>query len=444
LLNKATLKLLSAIDNSFLYAKLLMTTILKLLLLFSSSFLHAATIEVTTGDNLFKTISNANAGDIYILAPGSYPGNITIDKEITLKGKDGAKIIGTGEGSVITINASNVTIDNLIISDSGTDLSSQDSAIFINKTSDNALIKNNFLSNNLIGVYLWGSTNSNVNNNKIIGRQDLRENERGNGIQLWNSTGSSVANNHVSYGRDGIFVTTSNNNTFSDNVFSNLRYSIHYMYTNNSTIKNNISINNDIGFALMSSSGLKVTNNISIDDKEHGFFANFLNQSTINGNAVLNGKNKCLFVYNSNFNTFSDNYFKQCLIGVNWTAGSDENDFYNNAFIGNKKQVKYVSTKNIEWSYQGQGNFWSDHKSYDINNNNIADSVYKPNDITDKILWNYPNAAVLLNSPIMQLLRYSSKHFPSLLPGGIVDSYPLMDNTKIATETLKNAQKYIN
>ncbi|MBT6359357.1 MAG: copper-binding protein, partial [Candidatus Thioglobus sp.] len=57
---------------------------------------------------------------------------------------------------------------------------------------------------------------------------------------------------------------------------------------------------------------------------------------------------------------------------------------------------------------------------------------------------NYPNAAVLLNSPIMQLLRYSSKHFPSLLPGGIVDSYPLMDNTKIATETLKNAQKYIN
>jgi nitrous oxidase accessory protein len=216
------------------------------------------------------------------------------------------------------------------------------------------------------------------------------------------------------------------------------------MYTNNSTIKNNISINNDIGFALMSSSGLKVTNNISIDDKEHGFFANFLNQSTINGNAVLNGKNKCLFVYNSNFNTFSDNYFKQCLIGVNWTAGSDENDFYNNAFIGNKKQVKYVSTKNIEWSYQGQGNFWSDHKSYDINNNNIADSVYKPNDITDKILWNYPNAAVLLNSPIMQLLRYSSKHFPSLLPGGIVDSYPLMDNTKIATETLKNAQKYIN
>ncbi|CAB9544284.1 Nitrous oxide reductase maturation protein NosD [Bathymodiolus brooksi thiotrophic gill symbiont] len=419
-------------------------TILNPLLFIFSGFLYAQPIVITAAQDLSQVISSANNGDIYLLKSGIYSGNITIDKKITIIGEDGAKIVGAKKGSVITINANNVTIKNLIISNSGINLASQDSAIFVNKNMSNALIQNNTLIGNLIGVYLWGAINSSVINNKIIGKKDLRENERGNGIQLWNSPGSKVSFNDVSYGRDGIFVTTSKNNTFNNNFFHNLRYSIHYMYTNNSSVRDNVSIGNDIGYALMSSNKLNISNNISINDREHGLFANYLNDSKISGNVVINGKNKCLFVYNSNFNTINNNYFERCLIGVNWTAGSNKNTFYNNAFINNHKQVKYVSTKNIEWSHQEKGNYWSNHNSYDMNNNGIADSAYKPNDITDKILWRYPNAAILLGSPIMQLLKYSSQHFPSLLPGGILDSYPLMSASKIATGTLKNAKKYID
>ncbi|SHN89683.1 nitrous oxide reductase family maturation protein NosD [bacterium endosymbiont of Bathymodiolus sp. 5 South] len=409
-----------------------------------SSFLYAQPIIITPDKNLSSIITSASDGDVYLLKPGEYLGNFVVNKEITIRGEDSVKIIGSKKGSVITVNASNVTIENLIIVNSGINLASQDSAIFVNKNVNNTLIQNNTLINNLIGVYLWGSTNSSVINNKIVGKKDLRENERGNGIQLWNSPGSKVSFNDISYGRDGIFVTTSKDNIFNNNIFHNLRYSIHYMYTNNSSVKNNVSIGNDIGYALMSSNKLNINNNISINDKEHGLFFNYLNDSKINGNVVINGKHKCLFVYNSNFNIIINNYFRGCLIGVNWTAGSDENEFYDNAFIGNYKQVKYISTKNIEWSYKGKGNYWSNHHSYDMNNNGIADSAYKPNDITDKILWNYPNAAILLNSPIMQLLKYSSRHFPSLLPGGILDSYPLMSASKIAIGTLKNAKKYID
>ncbi len=419
-------------------------TILNPLLFIFSGFLYAQPIVITAAQDLSQVISSANNGDIYLLKSGIYSGNITIDKKITIIGEDGTKIVGAKKGSVITINANNVTIKNLIISNSGINLASQDSAIFVNKNMSNALIQNNTLIGNLIGVYLWGAINSSVINNKIIGKKDLRENERGNGIQLWNSPGSKVSFNDVSYGRDGIFVTTSKNNTFNNNFFHNLRYSIHYMYTNNSSVRDNVSIGNDIGYALMSSNKLNISNNISINDREHGLFANYLNDSKISGNVVINGKNKCLFVYNSNFNTINNNYFERCLIGVNWTAGSNKNTFYNNAFINNHKQVKYVSTKNIEWSHQEKGNYWSNHNSYDMNNNGIADSAYKPNDITDKILWRYPNAAILLGSPIMQLLKYSSQHFPSLLPGGILDSYPLMNASKIATGTLKNAKKYID
>ncbi len=418
---------------------------LGLLLFIGSNLLFAQTIVVGKSEDLHKIIANANNGDVFIFNDAEYhTDTLTINKEITLKGNGNTRIIGNKKGNVITVNASNVILEGLVISNSGRDLSTKDSAIFVNKTTSNVLVKDNLLKNNLIGIYLWGAKHAKVLNNTIIGLQDLRENERGNGVQLWNSTGSEVSFNTISYGRDGIFVTTSNNNIFNNNIFTNLRYSIHYMYTNYSTVSNNVSISNDIGYALMSSNHLKVRNNISIDDKEYGLFANFLNDSNIKNNVVLNSKGKCLFVYNSNFNTISKNYFKQCLIGVHWTAGSNQNIFHDNAFIGNKKQVKYISTKNVEWSFKHRGNYWADHIAYDMNNNGIADSSYRPNDITDKILWNYPNSAVLLNSPIMLLLKYSNKHFPTLLPGGITDSYPLTTPTNVATETLKKANEYNN
>ncbi|MBA5247994.1 MAG: nitrous oxide reductase family maturation protein NosD [Gammaproteobacteria bacterium] len=424
---------------------MLVRFVLGLLLFVGSNLLFAQTITVDKNANLNKVISNAKDGDIFILGNAQYhTDKLIIDKEITLKGNGNTKIIGNKKGSVITVNASNVVLEGLVISNSGIDLSTQDSAIFVNKTTRNVLVKNNLLKGNLIGVYLWGAKHAKVFNNTIIGLQDLHENERGNGVQLWNSTGSEVSFNTIRYGRDGIFVTTSNNNIFDNNIFTNLRYSIHYMYTNHSTVSNNLSIGNDIGYALMSSNNLEISNNISINDREHGLFANFLNDSHIKNNVVLNGKGKCLFVYNSNFNTISNNYFKQCLIGVHWTAGSNENIFYNNAFVGNKKQVKYISTKNIEWSFKHRGNYWGNHTAYDINNNGIADSSYRPNDITDKILWKYPNATILLGSPIMLLLKYSNKHFPTLLPGGITDSYPLISPANIATETLKKANEYNN
>jgi nitrous oxidase accessory protein len=74
--------------------------------------------------------------DIYLLKSGTYSGNITIDKKITIIGEDGAKIVGAKKGSVITINANHVTIKNLIISNSGINLASQDSAIFVNKNKE--------------------------------------------------------------------------------------------------------------------------------------------------------------------------------------------------------------------------------------------------------------------------------------------------------------------
>ena len=48
----------------------------------------------------------------------------------------------------------------------------------------------------------------------------------------------------------------------------------------------------------------------------------------------------------------------------------------------------------------------------------------------DQIVWRHPLAKLLLNSPSMQLLRWVQSEFPTLHPGGITDSKPLMAPTK--------------
>ena len=70
--------------------------------------------------------------------------------------------------------------------------------------------------------------------------------------------------------------------------------------------------------------------------------------------------------------------------------------------------------------------YWSDNAAFDIDNDGIADQIYKPNDLVDQILWRHPLAKLLLNSPSMQLLKWVQSEFPTLHPGGVTDSKPLM------------------
>ncbi len=92
--------------------------------------------------------------------------------------------------------------------------------------------------------------------------------------------------------------------------------------------------------------------------------------------------------------------------------------------------MKYVGTRWLEWSKEGRGNYWSDNSAFDINGDGIADNVYRPNDLTDQILWRYPEAKLLINSPAVQVLKWAQSAFPALHPRGVVDSAPLMDIPK--------------
>ena len=179
-------------------------------------------------------------------------------------------------------------------------------------------------------------------------------------------------------------------------------------------------------------SRLVVRDNLSLRDRSHGMMLNYANKSDISGNLVRGGAEKCTFIYNANHNLIVGNRFEGCTIGIHFTAGSEQNAITGNAFIGNQTQVKYVGTRDVEWSFQGRGNYWSDHPAFDLDGNGLADTRFRPNDLMDHILWSQPAASLLLGSPAVQLVRWSQASFPAILPGGVVDSFPLTQAVEIA------------
>jgi nitrous oxidase accessory protein len=422
----------------------------------------AARIEVTESADLQAALDSASEGDEVTLAAGTYRGPLRIAHRITLSGTAGAVVAGPGKGSVITVSAPGAVVRGLEVRGSGRALDTMDSGIFVEQSARDALVEDNRIEDNLFGVYLHGAPDAVMRRNTVIGLRAMRINDAGNGVTVWNAPGARVVDNDFRYGRDGIFALTSRNNVFSGNRFSGLRFAVHYMYTNDGEIVGNVSRGNIIGFALMFSRNLVVRDNVSDHDRDRGILFNSTNGSQITGNTVVGGlqpadrwataenrgtdegvpqaaaghtvagsgarpgPEKCVFIYNTNRNRIENNWFEGCEIGVHFTAGSEGNAITGNAFVNNVTQVKYVGTRHLDWSEDGRGNYWSDNPAFDLNGDGIADTAYRPNGLMDRVLWTAPAAKVLMNSPAVQVIRWAQAQFPALLPGGVVDSHPLM------------------
>lgn len=438
-----------------------MSTLVHLLALLPAAVFAAGTgatarTLVAPGEDVQAAVVAEPPGGRVELLPGRHRGPVVLDRAVALVGRDGAVLEGPGRGSVVTVTAEGATVRGLTLRGSGSDLPAMDSAVLLRQSAAKARVEGNRMEGNLFGVYVHGAEGAVVRGNVITGRAGGRLAEHGDGVALWNAPGARVEGNDIRLGRDGIFVRVSRHNVFADNRFRDLRFGVHYMYTNDSEVSGNASLGNHVGYAIMYSHRLSVRGNLSDGDRDHGLMLNYANASEIADNHVIGradgfragaedapdrehrlpgmagadaggpAPGKCVFIYNANRNRFTGNRFEGCGIGVHFTAGSESNTIMDNAFIGNRTQVKYVGTRHLDWASGGRGNYWSDNPGFDLDRDGFADAAYRPNDIVDRVLWTAPRAKLLLNSPAVQVLRWAQSQFPAILPGGVVDSRPLI------------------
>ncbi len=404
---------------------------------------QAATVHLTPSDDLQQALNSVVDGDVVVLADGVYSGSYTIPTGIELRGSGNSVIDAAGDGHGLQVDAADTYITNLRIQNWGEDLTELHSGIFVSRAAADVRIEENYLRGGGFGIWVDAAKGTQIVGNKIEGDLSLRSSDRGNGIHLYNVSGVVARDNEVWHSRDGIYIDTSNNNELIGNYLHDLRYGVHYMYSYHNLVQDNVTTNTRTGYALMQSKYLTVIGNRSLNDANYGILMNYITNSEIRENRVegiQNNRNphmqkqtnqtglegKALFIYNSLFNDIRDNLFANSDMGIHLTAGSEDNTLSGNAFISNKEQVKYVATRKQDWSSEGVGNFWSDYLGWDMDGDGIGDVEYEPNDSVDRLLWKFPSAKLLLNSPAVETLRWVQRQFPVLKSPGVVDSHPLM------------------
>ncbi|HKZ94702.1 MAG TPA: NosD domain-containing protein [Candidatus Bathyarchaeia archaeon] len=167
-----------------------------------------------------EAINAANTGDAIFVYNGTYYENVVVNKTVSLIGENvgGAIIDGGGIGTVVTVQTSNVSINGFTIRNSGAEWQGSwwDSAILLNNSNNNILVKNDVI-NNHCGMWLEGAANNTITRN-YVSANSMR------GIILVNSVNNVIIENNVTGNDEGISLLWSFNNSLRNNVMFGNRY----------------------------------------------------------------------------------------------------------------------------------------------------------------------------------------------------------------------------
>jgi nitrous oxidase accessory protein len=385
---------------------------------------RAAEIAVHAGDSLAAAIAQAHAGDTLRIERGHYRGPLRIDKPLTLHGVDRPTISGGGRGDTVRVTASDVTLDGLIVSDSGDDLGAQNAGVYIQPGADRVAVRHCEITYNLFGLWIEGVKDVQVEANVITGQRDHDSAQRGNGIELYNTQGARIVGNQISFARDGIYVDVSHHALFRANRIHDVRYGTHYMNSNNNVWEGNEVFHNRGGLALMETRRQVVRNNVAWGNSDHGIMLRTIVDSVIEGNVVA-GNQRGFFVYDAEYNVLRNNLVVGNEVGMHVWAGSIHNEVDGNDFIDNQEQVRYIASHDEPWGGQ-RGNYWSNYLGWDRDGNGRGDLPYRASDLMDRLLWRHPAAKLLLDSPAVQTLHVVAEQFPLLRAPSVVDPAPRM------------------
>lgn len=385
----------------------------------------AATWRVQPGESIQATIDRAAPGDVIEIERARYFGHLLIDKPLTLRGLDRPTIDGELKENTISVKAENVTIEGLIVTNSGGDTLYQHAGVYIYPGSHKAVVRNCDFSYTLFGLWIEKANDVLIENNLITGKRDFDSPRRGNGIQLYNTQRARIIGNNVSFVRDAIYVDVSHDAIFRGNKLHHSRYGTHYMTSYRNVWEDNETWYNRGGLALMEVRDQVVRNNRAWGNSDHGIMLRTIQDAVIENNVVA-GNQRGFFIYDAEYNELRGNRVIDNVVGIHLWAGSKNNKVERNDFIANREQIRYVAARDMIWGEQ-DGNHWSNYLGWDRNGDGIGDVQYEANDLVDRLTWRHPMMKLLLGSPAIQTLRMVAQQFPLLRAPSIVDPNPRME-----------------
>lgn len=396
------------------------------LVAFSSYRAYALSDTIRHTQDLKAYFSGTFDYDTLFIENGEYKArDVTINKHgLTVIGINNPIIDAEKESGILTVEANDVTIKGITFRNTGISFVNDVCAIKV-QNSERAKIQNNIVENSFFAIYLSNANNSFVYNNVIIGNS-VSESFSGNGIHLWNCNNILVSNNTIKRQRDGIYLEFAKNSIILNNASSeNLRYGLHFMFSEgNKYILNNFSLNG-AGVAVMYTKRVQMIWNKFFDnwgENAYGLLLKdidnsiiYFNNFTKNTVGIYSEGSNRLTVQN---NRFENNGWAMKILGNCYDDVFSYNKFKNNIFD--------LATNSSRNTNKFEYNYWDKYNGYDLEKDGIGDVAYRPMNLFSLLIETSPDAIILLNSFMVNVIDLAEKVSPAFTPESLIDEKPLM------------------
>jgi len=376
------------------------------------------------GATVQATLDRAQDGDVVEVPAGVWAGPARLERRVELRGTGGV-LDGGGQGTVLKIAGAGAVVRGLTIRGSGGDLGAPDCCAYMEPTATGAVFRDNTLTDCAFGLWVHEVDGAQIVGNRVRGRAEVRDSDRGNGIHLFDASHLVVSDNEVIGARDGIYVSATEDSLIENNRLEGLRYGVHYMFSYRNTLRGNVSKGNLTGFALMQSRNMVIEGNVAEGNTRDGILFRDAQTCQIRGNKLI-GNGQGLFFFSSTENQIEDNEVVGNDIGAKIWAGSVRNHVVGNRFVGNRQQVFYVGATDLVLGEGEPGNTWSDYMGWDQDGDGVGDRPYRMDSFSSHLLYQYPSSVFLLQSPALELLAHLEEQLPLLRVPTIVDASPVL------------------
>lgn len=387
----------------------------------------AALHTVGPGESISAALKSVRPGDIVRLTGTEYRENLVIDVPITLVGVGMPVIRGGYEGNVVHVLAPGTVIQGVHVAEAAPLLTKDMACILIE--ADSVTIKDSVITESLHGIYVKGANEIVISGNRIEGRLDLIEADRGNGIHLWNSRGNRIVDNEIHNVRDGIYFSFAHETEIARNHVHHVRYGLHYMYSNDNSFSDNLFERNVAGAALMYSENILFSRNTFArcrGYRAYGILLQSMSGVTAESNLILDNS-RGIFLNNADTNVFERNDIVDNDLAMQLNGGCDANRFSGNNFLDNLSELLLdVSDRETRWADENGGNHWSRYRGYDLDGDGIGDVPFGIQNVFQIMETRVPEVRFYLLSPAAEVLRAAERALPILSLGDVEDPLPLM------------------
>jgi nitrous oxidase accessory protein len=369
-------------------------------------------------------IDAAPAGATIVVGPGTYAGDLTLDKPLRLVGRGRPRLVGSGTGSVVRIRAAGVVLQGFEIDGlGGGDLGRDSSGIHI--AAPGAVVRDCHVVRSLFGIYLREAHGTTIERCVVDGIPGKDPGEKGSGIHVWNTQGFRLIGNVIAQARDGIYVQSSSGGFIQGNTARDLRYGLHYMFSDDNRFEDNTFETSAAGAALMYSRRITFRRNRFLHNRGFasvGLLLKACDDLVAEDNLIADNA-RGIFLEGSYDNLFRGNVVAMSDDAIVLYDSCARNRFLGNSFIANLSPLQLVGRRTDTIF---AGNYWSDNAEPDLDGDGRTDRPYRLSSVFDHFRGNLTAADLMAQGPAALALAAAEEAFP------VLDLVPVEDRAPLA------------